>query len=64
MLSEGEIVINKVAQDKLAFEDGLQWFKKCDPTEHRSILAWVRLYLEAISPRPTLIDNSFRKGAA
>ena len=61
MLSEGEIVINKVAQSKLTLEDGLQWFKNSDPTEHRSILVWLRLYLEQSHPDQQLIDDSLEK---
>ncbi len=61
MLSEGEIVINKVAQDKLTLEDGLQWFKNSELTEHRSILAWLRLYLEQSHPDQQLIDDSLEK---
>ncbi len=61
MLSEGEIIINKVAQDKLTLDDGLQWFKNSDPTEYRSILAWLRLYLEQSHPDQQLIDDSLGK---
>ncbi len=61
MLSEGEIVINKVAQSKLTLEDGLQWFKNSDPAEYRSILAWLRLYLEQSHPDQQLIDDSLEK---
>nr|WP_288836345.1 DUF5958 family protein [uncultured Flavobacterium sp.] len=58
MLSEGEIIINKVAQDKLSIEEGLQWFKNSEPTEYRSILARLRLYLEQAHPDQQLIDDN------
>lgn len=61
MLSEGEIIINKIAQDKLTLDDGLQWFKNSDPREHRSILSLLRLYLEQSHPDQKLIDESLEK---
>lgn len=61
MLSEGEVIINKVAQGKLTLDNGLQWFKNSDPTEYRSILAWLRLYLEQSHPDQQLIDDSLGK---
>ncbi len=61
MLSEGEIVINKLAQGKLSVEDGLQWFKSSDPSELRSILSWISFYLYQAHPDQQLIDESIDK---
>ncbi|UAY51047.1 DUF5958 family protein [Ferruginibacter albus] len=58
MLSEEEIIINKIAQGKLSLDDGLKWFKNIDSTEQRNILACLRLYLEQSHPEQQLIDDS------
>lgn len=61
MLSEEEIIINKVAQDKLTVDEGMHWFKNRDRSEYRSILSWLRLYLEQSHPDQQLIDDCLQK---
>ena len=61
MLSEEDIIINRVAQDKLSLDEGLEWFKNCNPKEHGAILTRLRHYLEQSHPGQQLIDDSLGK---
>lgn len=57
MLSEGTIVINKFAQNKLTFEDAMHWFDSKSHEEQRDILAWTRIFLEQSHPDKTTIEE-------
>jgi Family of unknown function (DUF5958) len=58
MLSQEDIIINKIAQDKITLDEGLKWFDELDIRKQRQLNSWLRVYLEQSHPEQELIDKA------
>jgi hypothetical protein len=58
MLSQEDIIINKIAQDRVTLEEGLKWFDDLDMRKQRQINSRLRNYLEYSHADQELIDNA------
>jgi uncharacterized protein DUF5958 len=60
VLSENDITINKIAQDKITLEEGIAWFDGHGLIDQRDILTWLRIYLEQSHPDRETIDKALK----
>lgn len=58
MLSQEDIMINKIAQGRITFQDGLKWFDELDMRRQRQLNSRLRNYLEQSHADQELIDNA------
>jgi hypothetical protein len=58
MLSQEDIMINKIAQEKITLEDGLKWFDDLDMRKQRQLNSRLRNYLEQSDADQEFIDNA------
>ena len=58
MLRPEDIILNKIAQDRLTLEQGLDWFDNLDIQEQRKVLTLTSVYLEQSHPDNETIESS------
>jgi len=58
VLSEQDIILNNIAQDKISIEEGIMWFDNKSIIEQRQIVTLLRVYLEQSHPQQKLIDEA------
>ena len=55
-VTENEIIINKICQDKIGFDDGLAWFDKLDLINQREIISRLINFIQQSHPDKDTID--------
>lgn len=61
MLRLEEIIINKIAQDKMQLEQGLEWFDSLKINEQRETITITKQFIEQCHPDPETIENAIDK---
>ncbi|MDJ1498318.1 DUF5958 family protein [Cytophagaceae bacterium DM2B3-1] len=55
MLSPEEVLLNKIAQNKLPLEDGIQWYDCLDEEQQKKAMYHMMFYLSQSGPTPETI---------
>jgi hypothetical protein len=55
-VTENEIIINKISQDKIGFDDGLAWFDKLDLVNQKEIIQKLIYFIQQSHPDKESID--------
>lgn len=55
-VTENEIIINKISQDKIGFDDGLAWFDKLDLFNQKGIIQKLIYFIQQSHPDKESID--------
>jgi len=58
MLTQEDIIINKIAQDKITLDEGLKWFDDLDMRRQRQLNSRLRNYLEYSRADQELINHA------
>jgi hypothetical protein len=61
MMTEEEIIINKIAQDKLDFENGVAWFDGLQDDKQKGAIEKLILFVQQTHPTKELIDIGLDK---
>jgi hypothetical protein len=55
-MTEDEIIINRIAQDKFDFDEGVQWFDRLEKKKQRDVLDKLILFIQQAHPTKEFID--------
>ena len=55
-MTEEEIILNKIAQDKFDFDEGVQWFDSLERERQREILDKLILFIQQSHPTKETVD--------
>jgi hypothetical protein len=56
-MTEDEIVINKIAQDKLDFDNGVKWFDKLGDDRKKEVLDKLTVFIQQSHPTKDSVDT-------
>jgi len=59
-MNEIEIKINKIAQDFIEINSGIQWFEEQDSSEKKKIIRTLNLFIQQSHPRRDEIDAAIQ----
>jgi len=55
-MTDNEVIINKISQDKIGFDDGLEWFDKLTLTGQKEIIQQLTYFIKQTHPDRETID--------
>jgi hypothetical protein len=55
-MTENELIINKISQDKICFDDGLSWFVNLDLSNQKEIILKLITFIQQSHPDKESID--------
>jgi hypothetical protein len=55
-MTEEEIIINKIAQDKFDFDEGINWFNRLEKEKQKDVLNKLTLFIQQSHPTKETVD--------
>ena len=56
-MTEEEIIINRIAQDKFDFNEGVRWFEGLEKERQRTVLSKLSLFIQQSHPTKDTVDS-------